>query len=227
MPLAGRCLLELIGAYFLTLVIATAAVGGMAADLAPIAVAGILIGMIYMAGPHCGAHFNPAVSVAFWVRGTFPGREVVPYIVAQVLGALFAVLTQLVLLESAPLVSQAMALAALGEEGGQIADWIQVGMAEVIFTFALVLVILHVASAPEQAGNQYFGLAIGVTVMAGAFAVGPVSSAVFNPAVLAGIWAMGAVSALSGFVTLFATFAGGLLAALAFRAIHRVEIDAE
>ena len=227
MSLAGRCVLELIGTYFLTLVIATAAVGGMAGSLAPLAIGGILTAMIYMAGPHCGAHFNPAVTVGIWIRGASPAREVVPYIVAQVLGALFAVLTQLILLEGAPLINQAMAMAALGQEGGEIADWLQVGTAEFIFTFALVFVILHVATAPEQAGNQYFGAAVGLTVMAGAFAVGPVSSAVFNPAVLVGIWSLGAVSALTGFVILLATFAGGLLAALTFRAIHNVQDKAD
>lgn len=223
MPLASRCVLEFIGTYFLALVIVTAATGGMAGNLAPLAVAGILIAMIYMAGPHSGAHFNPAVSVAFWIRGSFPAREVIPYMCMQVLGGLAAALTQLVLLESAPVASQEMAMAALGEDGGRIPDWIQFGTAELIFTFAIVLVILHVASAPEQKGNQYFGVAIAMMVMAGAFAVGPVSSALFNPAVLASIWSLGAVTVLAGFVTLFATFAGGLLGALAFRAIHNVQ----
>ena len=158
MPLSSRCVLEFIGTYFLTLVIATAAVGGMAMNLAPIAIGGILTAMIFMAGPHSGAHFNPAVTVAFWVRGVFPAGEIVPYIVVQCLGGALAALTQFVLIESAPphellinMVNMAMLTsAAMGEEGGRFADWLQLGIAELVFTFALVFVILHVASAKNR-----------------------------------------------------------------------------
>ena len=230
MTLARRCILELIGTYFLALVIATAAVGGMALNLAPLAVAGILVAMIYMAGPHTGAHFNPVVSVAFWVRGTFPADEIIPYVLAQCIGAVLATLTQFVLIENAVPQEQlalgaTLANTALGENGGRIADWMQLGVGEIVFTFALVMVILHVASASKQAGNQYFGLAIGFMVMAGAFAVGPVSGAVFNPAVLLGLWILGATSALHALVILMATFVGGLLAAITFRALHQVDTE--
>lgn len=230
MPLSGRCVLEFIGTYFLTLVIATAAVGGMAMNLAPIAIGGILTAMIFMAGPHSGAHFNPAVTVAFWVRGVFPAGEIVPYIVVQCLGGALAALTQFVLIESAPthelLINMAaLTSAAMGEEGGRFADWLQLGIAELVFTFALVFVILHVASAKEQEGNQYFALAIGLVVMVGAFSVGPISGAVFNPAVLVGLWVLGAASGMHGLVILLATFAGALIAALTFRAIHQVDAE--
>ena len=232
MSLSGRCMLEFVGTYFLALVIATAAVGGMAMNLAPIAIGGILIAMIYMAGPHTGAHFNPAITIAFWIRGVFPAAEVVPYILVQCIAGVLAALTQLVLIESAAdLVSPdmaalgAIASAAMGEDGGRIADWLQLGIAEFIFTFGLAMVILHVASAKEQAGNQYFALAIGLVVMAGAFAVGPISGAVFNPAVLVSLWVLDAVGWMHGYVILLTTFAGGLLAALTFRAVHRIEAD--
>jgi len=223
MSLAARCGLELIGTFFLMLVVATAAVGGMAGGMAPFAIGGILMAMIYMAGPHSGGHFNPAVTLGFLVRGGLPAREVVPYILAQLIGAFLAAMVQMVLLENAGSADGALALAALGEEGGRIADALQVGIAELLFTFALVLVILNVASAPGQAPNQYFGLAIAVTVMAGAFAVGPVSGAVFNPAVLLGLWSLGATSGVMFAVILATTLCGGLLAALTFRAVHGIE----
>src|SRR5207248_2549721 len=54
---------------------------------------------------------------------------------------------------------------------------------EVVFTFALVLVVLNVATADATAGNSFYGLAIGFTVLAGAFAGGPISGGAFNPAV--------------------------------------------
>ena len=56
-------------------------------------------------------------------------------------------------------------------------------IAEIIFTFLLVFVILNVATHPDTKNNQYYGLAIGLTVAAGAFSVGEISGAVFNPAV--------------------------------------------
>jgi glycerol uptake facilitator-like aquaporin len=59
-------------------------------------------------------------------------------------------------------------------------------LAEFLFTFALVYVVLNVATADATQGNSYFGLAIGFTVLAGAFAVGQVSGAAFNPAVAIG-----------------------------------------
>ena len=57
---------------------------------------------------------------------------------------------------------------------------------EIIFTFLLVFVILNVATHPNLKGNSFYGLAIGLTVMAGIFSVGPISGAVFNPAVSLG-----------------------------------------
>ena len=163
MPLAGRFTLEMIGTYFLVLVVSCAAVGMMAGDLAPLAIGGILAAMIFMAGPHCGAHFNPAVSVALMVRGAFPASEVVPYIVGQLIGAVLAALTQMVIIESSNgSETTAIVVAAFGENGGSIPDLAQIALAELVFTFALVLVILHVATTKEQQGNQYFGLAIGV-----------------------------------------------------------------
>ena len=222
MSLAARCGLELIGTFFLMLVVATAAVGGMAGDMAPLAIGGILMAMVYMAGPHSGAHFNPAVTLAFLVRGGLPSREVVPYLLAQLIGAFLAAMVQMVLLETSATAEGLAALAALGEDGGRISDALQVGVAELLFTFALVLVVLNVASAPGQAPNQYFGVAIAITVMAGAFAVGPVSGAVFNPAVLLGLWSLGATTGAMFAVILATTLCGGLLAALTFRAVHGV-----
>lgn len=220
MSLPGRCFLEFVGTFFLGLVIATAAVGGMALDLAPVAIGAVLTALIYMAGPHSGAHFNPAVTVAFWLRGTFPAQEIIPYIVVQCLGAVLAALTQYLMIESVPAGDIELTLRALGAEGGKIPDALQLGVTELLLTFALVLVILHVSSPPGQQGNPYFGIAVGLMVMGGIFAVGPISGAVFNPAILLSLAVLGVVSGIHGVVILTTTFAGAVLAALAFRAIH-------
>lgn len=217
MALSKRCLLEFIGTFFLMLVIAMAAVGGMAGELAPLAVAGILVAMISMAGPFTGAHFNPVVTMGFLLRGGFPPRDAGPYVIVQFLGAFLAVLVQSMLLESPGAQEAATAVLPPDEGGGFFTTWTQIAVAECLFTFALVLVILSVAGAPGRAGRDPSGLAVGMMVMAGMFAVGPVSSAVFNPAVLLGLLAMGAVGLPKAAVILIANIAGGLLATFVFR----------
>ena len=64
-------------------------------------------------------------------------------------------------------------------------------LAEFLFTFALVYVVLNAATAEGTSGNSFYGLAIGMTVMTGAFAVGDISGGAFNPAVALGICILG------------------------------------
>jgi aquaporin Z len=88
--------------------------------------------------------------------------------------------------------------------------------AEVLFTFALVYVVLNVATTKAAAGNSYFGLAIGFTVPAGAFAVGNISGGAFNPAVAIGAGVVGRLAASSIWMYLAAETIGGTLAAVVF-----------
>jgi aquaporin Z len=90
-------------------------------------------------------------------------------------------------------------------------------LAELFLTFALAFVVLHVATSKKSAGNSYFGLAIGFTVMAGAYAVGGISGGAFNPAVAVGLTLMGLSTAGNLWIFLVANFSGGALAALVFR----------
>jgi aquaporin Z len=99
-------------------------------------------------------------------------------------------------------------------------DIIAAFLAELVFTFALAYVVLNVASAEETSGNSYFGLAIGFTVLVGAYAVGGISAGAFNPAIAVGISVMGLSSWVNIWIYLVAAFLGGALAAYAFKAIH-------
>ena len=90
-------------------------------------------------------------------------------------------------------------------------------IAEFLFTFALVFVVLSVATAKFSEGNSYFGLAIGGTVMAGAYSVGGISGGAFNPAVALGLVLMGAVGMAQIWMYLVACLAGGLVAGLVFK----------
>jgi aquaporin Z len=93
-------------------------------------------------------------------------------------------------------------------------------LAEFLFTFALVFVVLNVAAAKGTSGNSFYGLAIGMTVMTGAFAVGNISGGAFNPAVATGITIMGLSTWGNIWIYLVADFLGGAVAALAFKTIN-------
>ena len=167
----SKYLTEFIGTFFLVLTICLMSVRGT--DLTALAVGAVLTAMVYMGGHISGAHYNPAISVAFLLRGKFPARDLVPYWVAQIAGALAAAGVALVIADQpynppAP-AADASVMAAIGTE--------------ILFTFALALVILNVATTKATEGNAFYGLAIGLTVAAGAFAGGPISGGVFNPAV--------------------------------------------
>lgn len=204
----NRYLTELIGTFFLVLTIGLSVLSGSA--LAPIAIGSALMVMVYMGGHISGAHYNPAVSLAILMRGKMESRDFVPYLVSQVVGATLAAGAVLMILGNtfAPAPAPDVSLMA-------------VLLSEFLFTFALALVVLHVATADDTAGNDYYGLAIGFTVMTGAFVVGPVSGGVFNPAV--GIGPI-LIDTLAGdgsmanlWIYLVAPFAGGASAAMVFK----------
>jgi aquaporin Z len=93
-------------------------------------------------------------------------------------------------------------------------------LAEFLFTFALVWVVLHAATAEGTSGNSFYGLAIGMTVMAGAFAVGDISGGAFNPAVAVGISTMGISPWPNIWIYLVADFAAAVVAALVFHMVN-------
>lgn len=161
---------EAIGTFFLVLTIGLVVTAGQ--PLAPIAIGSALMVMVYMGGSVSGAHYNPAVTFALLLRGKVTGAEAVAYVGAQLAGAVLAALAVLGVTGQTFMPAPA-ATASVGA----------VVLVEALFTFALALVVLNVATARETEGNSYFGLAIGFTVMAGAFAGGPISGGAFNPAV--------------------------------------------
>ena len=207
-----RLLTEFIGTFFLVLTIGLTVLIGT--DFAPVAIGSVLMVMVYMGGPISGAHYNPAVTLGAWMRGALPARDVGPYMLAQVAGAIAAALVAFAIFGRTLVVAPAADTSLLA-----------FFLLELLFTFALVLVVLNVATVEATAGNSYYGLAIGVTVLAGAFAAGPISGGAFNPAVALGPILVDAVlgegDALAGlWVYLAACFAGGALAAVVFRLQH-------
>jgi aquaporin Z len=89
-----------------------------------------------------------------------------------------------------------------------------------LFTFALVYVVLNVATAKGTANNSFYGLAIGFTVLVGAFAVGNISGGAFNPAVAVGISVMGLSAWANLWTFLVANLLGGAVAAAVFKILN-------
>ncbi len=208
----AKLLTELVGTLFLVLTIGLTVLGGT--TLAPLAIGAVLTALVYMGGPVSGAHYNPAVTLAFWMRGTLPAREIGPYMAVQVAGALGGALVVFLVLDAALLVTPAPETSVF-----------EFFLLETLFTFLLVLVILNVATAPGAGGNEYYGLAIGFVVLGGAFAAGPISGGAFNPAVALGPilvdLLLGDGDSFGGlWIYLAATFLGAVLAVGAFRLQH-------
>ncbi|HEU4641863.1 MAG TPA: aquaporin [Gemmatimonadaceae bacterium] len=200
---------EAVGTYFLVLTVGLTVLAGT--PLAPIAIGSSLMVMVYMGGHISGAHYNPAVTLAVWMRGKLPTRDVIPYWLAQLVGGVLAALTVWVLTGKTfapapgPGVGAGRAL-----------------LVEGLFTFALALVVLNSATSRQTEGNSFYGLAIGFTVLVGAFAGGAISGGAFNPAV--GIApalvdaAFGGSALGHAWLYLVGPLAGGAVAALLFRA---------
>ena len=156
---------EFIGTFFLVLAI------GLTGN--PLAIGVMLMVMVYMGGHISGAHYNPAVSIAMIYRGLLTIKEAINYILSQLAGAILA----------AFVVNWFLGGDIMQVAPDPSASVMQILAVEAIFTFALVLVILNVATNPKTEGNSYYGLAIGFTVMAAAFAGGGISGGAYNPAV--------------------------------------------
>lgn len=198
---------EFIGTFFLVFTIGMVAVYGGAGDMAPLAIGAVLTVMVYAGGHVSGAHYNPAVSLAAVLRGVSSPKDAGVYMLVQVIAAIAAAALAVYLNPSA-------SIAPITHNA------INSPLAELLFTFALVYVVLNVATADETAGNSYYGLAIGFTVLAGAYAVGGISGGAFNPAVAVALSLMGVSAWADIWVYLLANFVGAALAVGAFRLTH-------
>jgi len=204
----ARYLTEFVGTFFLVLTIGLTVTGGT--DFAPLAIGCALMVMVYMGGHVSGAHYNPAVTLAVWMRGKLSASDVLPYVTSQVLGSLAASL--IVLSTSGRTFAPAP---------GPAAGPVPALLVEALFTFALALVVLNSATAKATTGNSFYGLAIGFTIVVAAFAGGPISGGAFNPAVGIGPTVIHTAKGGGSFghlwLYLVGPLAGGAAAAAVFR----------
>jgi aquaporin Z len=203
-----KYIVEFIGTFFLVLTVGLAVRSN--AVLAPLAIGSILMVMIFSGGHISGAHFNPAVTLAVWLRGRALAKDVVPYWIAQLLAGVVAAL---------------VVNAAAGKPVSPPAehDVALSLMVEFLFTFALAWAVLNTATAKGTANNSFYGLAIGFTVFSGAIAVGGISGGAFNPAVGLGVFVMGLEKLQQLWIYVAANLAGGAAAALTFKAVAEAD----
>ena len=204
-----KLVVEFIGTFFLVFTVGMAVIDPGAGAMAGLAIGTVLAVMIFAGGHISGGHYNPAVTLGVLLRGKVTINDAVGYWVVQVAAGIVAAIVVMIMKPAMP----AEAL------NGSL-DLVPALLAEFLFTFALVYVVLNVATAKGTEGNSFYGFAIGFTVVAGAYAVGSVSGGAFNPAVAVGGSIMNIFAWGNIWIYLVAQLAAGAVAAFAFRYLH-------
>jgi aquaporin Z len=203
----SKLLTEFIGTFFLVLTVTLAVASGSPA--AGLAIGAMLMVMVYMGGHISGAHYNPAVTLGVFLRGRCSAADVGPYMIVQLLAGFLAAAA------GAHMCGKVLIVAP-----GSGVSTMHAVLNEVLFTFALVLVVLNVATLKKVANNSYYGLAIGFTVAAAAIAGGGVSGGAYNPAVGVGSLLFAALKGNSighAWIYVVGPFGGAILAAAVFK----------
>ena len=206
----NKLLTEAIGTFILVFTICMVSLGNF--PNAPLVIGASLMIAVYMGGHVSGAHYNPAVSLALWMRGKLPSKDLVPYWVSQLIGAVVA-----------SILAWQIHARTFAPAPGEYVLAIDALFTEMTFTFILVLVVLNVACTKATEGNSYYGLAIGFTIAVGAAAGGGVSGGAYNPAVGLGptiVNAMNGGSLGDVWLYLVGPFAGGSLGAIVYAIQH-------
>lgn len=174
-PSSSSCAAEFLGTFFLVLTVGCNIFSGQEA-WSGVSIALVLTVLIYALASASGANFNPAVSVALGLTGKLPASTVAGYCGIQLLAAVFAGFLIRV-------------LSGGRYDLGPARDfrWKHAMICESVYTFMLCFVVLNVAASRKLGGkNQFYGLAIGFVIVAGAYGAGSVSGGCFNPAVALG-----------------------------------------
>jgi aquaporin Z len=204
-------LAEFVGTFFLVLVIGLTVVPPNVGPFAPLAVGAALAALVYAGG----RFYNPAVTVAIWIRGKYTAKETLLFVIVQAVAGIVAALTV-----------NYLRVGTFDPATTPVArDAVKLFVTEFLFTFVLSFVILQVATSAKTTGNSYYGLAIGLTVIAASYAAAPISGAQFNPAVAVGAVVMGLMSIGNLWLTLGACFIGGAVAAIAYRVVSPEEFQ--
>lgn len=202
-----KYIVEFIGTLIFVLTIGFVVMKPGVGAMAPLAIGSALMIMVYAGGHISGGHYNPAVTLAVWMRGRCDSADVPGYMIAQAVAAVIAGIIVMFVKGNPEIVPLEL-------------NVVYALIVEFIFTFALCYVVLNTATSKHTAGNSYYGLAIGFTVVVGAYAVGAVSGGAFNPAVAIGITVMSLSAVSNIWIFLVANFIGGAVAAVVFNALN-------
>jgi len=202
-----KYIIEFIGTFFLVLTIGMTVLDPGAGPLAPLAIGSVLAIMIFSGGHVSGAHYNPAVTTAVTIRGRSAISDIPGYMIAQLAAGAAAALLVL-WFKGNP------------EPSPLAIDLPKALLAEFLFTFALANTVINVATAKGTSGNSFYGLAIGFTVLAGAYAVGGISGGSFNPAVSLALVLFGKLSIPQMVAYIVVQLAAGASAGMLFKFIN-------
>lgn len=197
---------EFIGTFFLILTTGLMVMPGAKHAFAPLGIGLVYMTLVYAGGHVSGANYNPALSLAMFIRGRLKAAEFGLYAVAQFLAAAAAALC-VSLLVSGP------------AEAPTPAPILPLLAVEFLFSFALGYVMLNVATSSQLSGNHFYGIAIGSTLTAGLFA----GAAALNPATGLALCLMRLHTWTDSWMFLVGPMAGAALAALVFRLLNREE----
>jgi aquaporin NIP len=165
--------------------------------------------MIYTVGDISGAHLNPMVTLAFYLAKDFPAKQILPFVIAQALGAGLASLSLKIMFPTA---------GTLGETMPSVSDS-SAFVLEVILAFILVFVILHVAKGSKEQG-MFAGIAIGSTVLLEVLFAGPICGASMNP-IRSIVPALISGKLEHQWVYLTAPFVGAIIAVYSWKVLKR------
>ncbi len=211
-----KYVVEFIGAFFLVMTICMT-VNTEASWMSALATGMMLIAITYAGFQISGAHFNPAVSVASYLRGKLESGDLLPYIVAQFLGGILAAMLAGFLLN---------AIGAMEPSSIEL-DIAPALIAECLGTLLFVYVYLNVTTAKKTKGNEFYGLAIGLTFIACHLAFGLITTGTFNPTIALGLAMAECTSWSTLWILLVANLVGGALAAFISQYVNgpNAEVD--
>ena len=199
---------EFIGTFFWVFIAALS--GVYAGPFAPAAVGLAVTALVYMGSHVSGGHYNPAVTLAVFLRGKLPPGAAIAYIVVQVAGAAVGAVT------ARGITGQLLQVT----PGDHVISTAALTI-EALFTFILALVVLNTTTAKQTQNNSYFGAAIGCTVLVAILAGGKVSGGAFNPAAALGPALVGVLTGTAStslwWIYLVGPCIGAAAAALVFR----------
>ena len=205
-----KYLVEIIGTFFLVLTVVTTAF--IQSPMAAFAIASVLIVMVYAGSHISGGHYNPAVSLAYCIRGTLEKKELLPYVIAQLIGGALAVCV--------------LKIAAPTSVSFEPSDYVLKSLliAEFLFTFLLCYVVLQTTTTKNTNPNSYYGIVIGFTFLVGILSVGgSFCIAAFNPAIAVSVAILNMLTMKLLVFTVFANLLAAVCSALFFRFVYNEE----